>query len=91
MSTSSSGYRPRLAIEITQEQQQALQRLFPYGTQRAFFAKLIEEVIEVAEIGGTRAIAAILSEALSPRDILPTLDRLKKEFCNGDPGDSSTT
>lgn len=82
-----SGYRPRLAIEVTQEQRQAIQRLFPYGTQRAFFSKIIDELIKVVEIGGNRAIVAILTEAISFKTISPTLGRIIEEVNNGDTGE----
>ena len=85
-----SGYRPRLAIEITPEQHAALQRLFPYGTQRAFFSKIIDEVLKVVELGGTRVIAAILTNALEVKQILPTIENLQEELEDGDPGGSTT-
>ena len=87
---SSTNYRPRLAVEITPEQQASIQKLFPYGTQRAFFSKVIDEIIAVVEVGGPRAIAMILSEALTLEEVMPTMKRLK-EVRDGDseePGDA---
>ena len=71
-------YRPRLSIEITEEQATKLYRLVPWGVKRELFSAIIEDVIEVLETHGEIVIAAILARKLRVQD-LPSM----KEAFNG--------
>ena len=74
----SEKYRPRLSIEITEEQAAKLYRLVPWGVKRELFNVIIEDVIEILENHGENAIAAILVRKLRAQD-LPTV----KEILDG--------
>ena len=71
MSTSDD-YRPRLIIEITQEQHDNLQRLIRWGSLRPVMSALVDTLIDIVEKHGEIAIAAIISKDFN------VLDRLKK-------------
>lgn len=60
MSTSDD-YRPRLIVEITQEQHDKLQRLIRWGSLRPAMSILVDTLIEVVEKHGEIALAAIIS------------------------------
>jgi len=71
-------YRPRLSIEITEEQAAKLYRLVPWGVKRELFNVIIEDVIEILETHGEIVIAAILARKLRVQN-LPHV----KEAING--------
>ena len=65
----SDKYRPRLSIEITEEQNAKLYRLVPWGVKRELFNVIIEDVIEILETHGEIFIAAILTRKLRVQDL----------------------
>lgn len=68
------GYRPRLTIEITDEQYRKLSSILPWGTQRALFSSIINDIIDIAEQGrGTQLVEAIVAGLLKPSEVLKTL------------------
>ena len=71
-------YRPRLSIEITEEQSAQLYRLVPWGVKKELFNIIVEDVIEILEKHGEVALAAILTRKLRVQD-LPTM----KEILDG--------
>jgi len=75
----STDYRPRLSIEITEEQHLALGRLIPWGAKNELFRVIIDDVITLLEKHGAIIIAAILTRRLNVGD-LPTV----KEAINVD-------
>jgi len=72
-------YRPRLSIEITEEQAAKLYRLVPWGVKKEMFSVIIDDVIKLLETHGEILIAAILTRKLKMQD-LPTV----KEALHGD-------
>jgi hypothetical protein len=61
--------RPRLSIEITEEQNLELLRLIPWGVKGALFQSLVDDVIELLKTNGVTVIAAILSKQLKAEDL----------------------
>jgi len=61
-------YRPRLSVEISEEQNNALGRLIPWGVKSEFFSAIIDDVIELLETHGEVVIAAILSKRLKAKN-----------------------
>ena len=53
-------YTPRLSIELTQEQADALNRTIPWGTKKYLFQLLCEALIDAIETSSDKALAAIL-------------------------------
>ncbi len=72
-------YRPRLVVEITEEQRLALTRLFPHGFMRPFMHKVVDEIISLVDKGGQKALAAIISGLILPSEVLPSLTAIKEE------------
>ena len=72
-------YRPRLTIEITEEQFKSIQKLFPHGFQKPFWGKIADEVIDLVERGGTEALALIIAGAIRPSQVLPSIKEIKEK------------
>ena len=45
-------YRPRLSINISEEQQRKLQKFFPWGTQRKIFGVILDDFLKLCENHG---------------------------------------
>ena len=54
-------YRPRLSVEVRQDQFNKLQDILPHGTQKLLFQALLDGVIELHNRGGFNAVGAIIS------------------------------
>ena len=57
-------YRPRLSIELTEEQQIKLLRLIPWGVKNKLFSIIVDDVIRLMEEHGQRFLAAVLTKAV---------------------------
>jgi len=66
-------YRPRLSIEITEEQQRALQSRLNHGEGKAVFSVLVDEVISLIDDYGDIIIPLIAGRKAKPRDIFPSI------------------
>ncbi len=71
--------RPRLSIEITEEQNRKLMNLIPWGAKNALFQAIVEDVISLLETHGTVVIAAVLSKRLKVSDFNSLSDTLPKK------------
>jgi hypothetical protein len=71
--------RPRLSVEITEEQNLKLLRLIPWGVKGALFQSLVDDVIELLETHGVTVIAAILSKQLKAGDLRTFSEVLPKK------------
>lgn len=58
-------YKPRLSIEIRDDQNLQLQRILPPGTRVLLFRALIDGIIELYNRGGYDAISAIIGGHVS--------------------------
>jgi len=54
-------YRPRISVEIRDDQYQIIQKMLPHGTQKLLFQALLDGVIALYNKGGFNAIGAIIS------------------------------
>lgn len=61
-------YRPRLSVEITEEQQQALQRYLDFGMQKRLFSIIIDDVIGMLDKHGRLFLAAVMLKEVSYKD-----------------------
>jgi len=61
-------YRPRLSIEISLEQSQALRNLIPWGLRRQLFQTIVDDVIRLTRSHGHTFIAAVLSSSIKLED-----------------------
>jgi hypothetical protein len=64
-----SNYRPRLSIEISNEQYNALGRLIPWGVKSELFSAIIDDLIDLLEKEGEIVIAAVLTKRLKIKDL----------------------
>lgn len=53
-------YTPRLSVELTQEQADALNRVLPWGIKKYLFQLLCEALVDAVETASDAALAAIL-------------------------------
>ena len=67
-----SKYRPRLSVEITEEQQLALQKHLDFGMQKRLFTIIVDDVIKMLELHGRHFLAAVVLRQL-PYDEYTTL------------------
>ena len=65
-----SDWRPRLSLEIDEEQYKKLQNLIPWGVKNQIFRIIISDLIEVIEKEGPLVIAALLSRKIKLSDIV---------------------
>ena len=61
-------YRPRLSIEITEEQNADLKALIPWGVKNALFSIIIDDVIKKLKSHGAIFIATVLDRKLKLDD-----------------------
>jgi len=73
MTTTDRPYRPRLSIEITEEQAKDLQTIFPWGLKNAFFQALVDDVIEIGKKHGHTFLAAVIARRLGAGDFVKEL------------------
>ena len=62
--------RPRLSIEISQEQAIALRRMFPWGTKNAAFNIIINDLIRMYKQHGNKFIGALIAESITLGEFL---------------------
>jgi len=75
-------YRPRLVVDITDEQAQRLNRYLEYGMRSRVFGIIIDDVLDMIEKHGAQFLAAILSRHLKLEDYTS----LHMEAKHGRPG-----
>ena len=66
----SEEYRPRLSIEISEEQQSSLQRLIPWGLKNQVFSTIIDQLVPLLERKGSEVLALILTNDLTVEHLL---------------------
>jgi len=59
-----SEWRPRLSIEITEEQFLSLQQLIPHGLRKAIFSCIIDDLIIMLKTDPSFIVGAILAREL---------------------------
>ena len=71
-----SDYRPRLSIELSEDQHNSLQRLVPWGVKNQLFSTIVDQLIPLLEKHGTTVIGLILDNKLKA-DRLLNIEELK--------------
>jgi len=67
----SSEFRPRLSVEITQEQSDKLYRYLEWGERRRVFSIMIDDLIKAFEtFGAGKVIGALKSREVNTFDIV---------------------
>ena len=75
----SDSWRPRLSIELSEQQFKELQDLFPWGTKQAFFSMLIDELIDILKAKGEMAVIAVLAGGIKYREMSRTLSEMENK------------
>ena len=71
--SSDKGCRPRLSIDLTEEQYSKLSRV-PWGLMRPLFSAIVDDLNELMDKGlGDQVMTAIISGMMKPRDLLKNL------------------
>jgi hypothetical protein len=63
-------YRPRLSVEITEEDQTRIQKLIPWGILSPVMRALLEDVLDLVEQHGEIALALFISKKVRAKDLL---------------------
>ena len=72
-------YKPRLSIQLEPEQRQRLDNLnLPWGLQRAIFSQIVDDLCDLIETHGSRAVGALLDGAIRPRDVISSMSKADK-------------
>jgi len=61
MARQDKDWRPRLSIELSEDQYMRLQKNLPWGTKQNLFSRLVDEVNILVETYGSAALGAIFS------------------------------
>jgi len=62
--TTDEPYRPRLSIEISNQQAKDLRSLIPWGLKNQMFCVIIDDVIRLAREHGPNFLAGVLSRSI---------------------------
>jgi hypothetical protein len=73
-------YRPRLSVELTDEQARKLSKYVPWGLQKHLFSAIVDDLLDMMEKGGAeKVIEAIVTGLIKPRDLLKSLNQEEKD------------
>ena len=73
-------YKPRFTFEISEEQMVRCNRLLGiYGTKKAIFGPILDDLLDLIEEQGQIVIGIILDRAVKPREIIPIMSNTKKD------------
>ncbi len=63
-------YRPRLAVDITEDQQRLLMKHIPWGSKNAIFGVVVDDLLRLCDKhGGPKVLAAFLSRRITLEEI----------------------
>ena len=77
------GYCPRLSINITEEQQKKISRLFPWGTQKKVFGVIIDDLISLCELHGADVIIGAFMSRYIRLEEISRIELSRKKKTNG--------
>ena len=66
-----SDYRPRISVEVTKEDKEALKMLMPHGTQKIVFQLIVKDLINVLrKYGSGKVIGAFIERDITLEDLV---------------------
>lgn len=66
-----SQYRPRLSIDLTDEQREALDQILgQHGLQRAVFSVIVDDLIDSVNKHGPKIVSGLIARAIKLDDIV---------------------
>ena len=57
-------YRPRINVDLTEEQSSRIRELIPWGYMSRVYSIIVDDLIEIMEVGGENALAMLLARRL---------------------------
>lgn len=73
---SDRGYRPRVVVEVSEEQLRDLNNLIPWGMRNTLMVKILDDLIDVVRTHGLIAVSLIIAGKLPAQAVLPTLKEM---------------
>lgn len=74
-------YKPRFSFEISEEQKRRADIILSqYGLRKAIFGRILNDVLDLIEEKGGIAIGVMMTEAIKPREIIPSMNISKKKL-----------
>jgi len=83
MSKTNPDYKPRLTIDLREDQRQRLSRLIPWGMAGHVFRKAIDDVLDLVEEFGAPALTAILHDMIPDKKYLSIAKEAKRHVDSG--------
>lgn len=72
-------YTPRFIFEITEEQKARADRLLSqYGLRKAIFQPILDDVLDIIEEYGGRAVGILIFDSIKPREVIKTINRAEE-------------
>ena len=65
----SDEYRPRMTVELREDQYFKLNQILPHGMKKHLFQALVDGVIEAYNKGGTEALSAIVGRHIDSQQL----------------------
>ena len=63
-------YRPRLSVEITEQQANELRRCLAYKTRKPLFSAIIDDIIRLYDEHGEMFLAAVIDKKITLEEYL---------------------
>jgi len=86
----SSGYIPKLTVELDEKQYWALKNRLEYGELRPLISAIVDDLVKMIDEHGNLVVALIAGKKVTPREVIPsmsnaieTCNRLQEEKDNG--------
>lgn len=86
----SSGYIPKLTVELDEEQYWALKNRLEYGELRPLISAIVDDLVKMIDTHGNLVVALIAGKQVLPREVIPsmakaleTCERLQEEDNGG--------
>jgi hypothetical protein len=81
-------YKPRITVEVTPEQYEALKKHLPHGLMRKIFSVFIEDAMRMYDTYGEHFTVAMLQKKISYDSMMRRYaERNMEEFEFGDPNE----
>jgi hypothetical protein len=70
MTTSNPDYRPRLSVEISEEQAKKLRHIIPHGLQGYLFRYIVEDLIALYEEHGPKIFTVLMERRVKATEVM---------------------
>lgn len=77
----SSGYTPKLTVELEESQYWALKNHLEHGELRPLIGAIINDLVDMIDDHGNLVIALIAGKKVKPREVIPSMYKAA-ESCN---------